>query len=61
MVDMTIKSFPSTNQGRSQDSVNGGAQLGAVTREYNRQRIIVKGVSSGSFIGLPRARAKRVT
>ena len=30
-------------QGCSQDSVNGGAQLGAVTRPYNRQNVIVKG------------------
>ena len=40
--------------GRSQDSVNGGAQLGAVTRAYiariiNRERW----VSSGSFIAHP--------
>ena len=28
--------------GRSQDSVNGGAQLGAVTQAYYRQKIIVK-------------------
>ena len=33
----------SIRQGRSQDSVNGGAQLGAVTQPYNRQNVIVKG------------------
>ena len=43
-----------SRQGRSQDSVNGGAQLGAVTRAYiakiiNRERW----VSSGSFIAHP--------
>ena len=46
---------PDPSQGHSRDSVNGGAQLGAVTRaykvlaEYNRIRCD----SSGSFIGPP--------
>ena len=46
-------------QGRSQDSVNGGAQLGAVKRPYNRQNVIVKGAEVSS--PTVRTRAKRAT
>ena len=43
-------------QGRSQDSVNGGAQLGAVTWGVYRQNIIVKSVFLAEVLsGTPRA------
>ena len=45
-------------QGRSQDSVNGGAQQGAVTRAYNRQIISVKGVFPAEVLSGPLAHVR---